>query len=197
MQAHDNGTGTAGNPLMYALVGISGVAAVLLGIILVLVVRGPGREEQPAPRAETLRAQTEAAAPVQPLALTHVAEPAAVASDVSLPRSNDPQEIIRRLKDATVYLKNKINGRTISSGSGFVIETNGNAVTLATNRHVAVVDLDELPESIAPKGSKVEIEAVFRSGEGPSASSRCRPGSSRPTSAKTSIPIWPSSRSTA
>jgi S1-C subfamily serine protease len=81
--------------------------------------------------------------------------------------ANDPQEIIHRLKDATVYLKNKVNGHTVSSGTGFVIETRGDVLTLATNRHVAVVDIDELPESIAPKGSKVQIDAVIRSGEGP------------------------------
>ena len=38
---------------------------------------------------------------------------------------------------------------------------------MATNRHVAVMDLSELPPRLMPKGSKPEIEVVFRSGQGP------------------------------
>ena len=42
-------------------------------------------------------------------------------------------------------------------------------VILATNRHVAVLDIDveDLPPALAPKGSQIELEAVFRSGQGP------------------------------
>jgi S1-C subfamily serine protease/regulation of enolase protein 1 (concanavalin A-like superfamily) len=74
---------------------------------------------------------------------------------------------VRRLKEATVYLKNKVAGKALASGTGFVIEVRGDTVVLATNRHVAVLDLSELPPSLVPKGSTLEIEAVFRSGQGP------------------------------
>jgi hypothetical protein len=41
------------------------------------------------------------------------------------------------------------------------------AVLVATNRHVVVHDLSELPPGIVAPGSKLELEAVFRSGLGP------------------------------
>ena len=39
---------------------------------------------------------------------------------------------------------------------------------VATNRHVAMLDLSEVPARFVPQGSVPEIEAVFRSGQGPS-----------------------------
>jgi S1-C subfamily serine protease len=48
-----------------------------------------------------------------------------------------------------------------------VIEVLGDQVILATNRHVAVFDVSEVPERLVPKGSVPELEAVFRSGQGP------------------------------
>ncbi len=79
----------------------------------------------------------------------------------------DSQEIIRRLKDASVYIKLSLGGRPIGTGSGFVIEVRGDTVVVATNRHVAVPDLTGLPPSIAKKGDALLIEAVFHSGLGP------------------------------
>src|SRR5439155_79651 len=58
------------------------------------------------------------------------------------------------------------DSKTISSGSGFVIESNGDTVVVATNRHVAVPDLSELPPGIVAPGTTPTIEAVFRSGQG-------------------------------
>jgi S1-C subfamily serine protease len=92
------------------------------------------------------------------------APPPSLGSSYATP---DPQEILRRLKDATVYIKNKIGSRTVSSGSGFVIETSGDQVVVATNRHVAVFDPSDLPPAIAASGTKPTIEAVVRSGMGP------------------------------
>ncbi len=79
--------------------------------------------------------------------------------------SESPENIRRIIKEATIYLKNKIGDKTISSGTGFVIEARGDTVLLATNRHVAVPDISNLPERIAPRGSVPTIEAVFRSGQ--------------------------------
>ena len=78
----------------------------------------------------------------------------------------DGPEIVRRLKEATVYIKTKLGARTISSGTGFVIEVRGDTTVLATNRHVAVFDASRVPPSLLAKGGKVELEAVFRSGQG-------------------------------
>jgi hypothetical protein len=74
-------------------------------------------------------------------------------------------EVVRRLKQATVYLKNQVGGKTIASGTGFVIEVHGNAVIVATNRHIAVPDAAQIPFSLLPQGSKPAIEAVFGSGQ--------------------------------
>jgi serine/threonine protein kinase/S1-C subfamily serine protease len=81
--------------------------------------------------------------------------------------ASDPPIVIRLLKEATVFIKAKVKGRYLSTGTGFVIADNGNEVLLATNRHVAVPNLSGVPESIAPRDAPVETDAVFYSGEGP------------------------------
>ncbi len=48
-----------------------------------------------------------------------------------------------------------------------MIEVMGDSVLLATTRHIAVIDVNKLPPRLVPKGSRVELEAVFRSGHGP------------------------------
>ena len=78
----------------------------------------------------------------------------------------DPVQILKHLKDATVLINSKIGKRTIGNGSGFVIEADGERVIVATNRHVAVMDLAELPPGMLSPGSKPALEAVFRSGSG-------------------------------
>src|SRR5262249_22438687 len=78
----------------------------------------------------------------------------------------DPQEILRRLKDATILINTKIGNRTIGNGSGFVIEVDGGRAIIATNRHVAVTDLSELPPGLLSRGDKPTLEAVIRSGSG-------------------------------
>jgi hypothetical protein len=99
------------------------------------------------------------------------ADPAAVANApaTSIPdraAPPDPQEVLRRLKDATVLINTKIGKKTIGNGSGFVIEVDGNKAIVATNRHVAVTDLSELPPGLVGPGVKPSLEAVFRSGSG-------------------------------
>ena len=74
---------------------------------------------------------------------------------------------VRQIKEATVYLKIKVAGKTLAAGTGFVIEVTEDSVLLATSRHVAVPDLSEAPTQLVPQGSTPEIEAVFLSGQGP------------------------------
>jgi hypothetical protein len=182
--------GALGNPvLLYALLGVSGVAVLLLGLVVViLLTRGGGAPAQPAAPSAVALAQLEGSASVPPTsgiaptsltASSGVTESgpsgtAVVAPPIPKPAVSlatpetppDPQEIVRRLKDASVYIKNKLGGRMISSGSGFVIEVDGDRVMVATNRHVAVPDLSELPPGFVSAGSQPTIEAVFRSGQG-------------------------------
>jgi regulation of enolase protein 1 (concanavalin A-like superfamily) len=78
---------------------------------------------------------------------------------------------VARLKDATVYIKKKIAGKTFASATGFVIEVHGENVILLTNGHVVEVDVSDVPTTLAPEESNpeesnVELEVVFRSGQG-------------------------------
>jgi regulation of enolase protein 1 (concanavalin A-like superfamily) len=175
------------SPMMYAILGVGGLAVLLLlGVLVIVLTRGGGepadrvdhvevvRKDSPAPVIEPVAAVTPAGATVVATSSEAESVPVATSSGaegvpaVSSASSNlDSAEIVRRLKEATVYLKHKVNNITLGSGTGFVIEVRGDTVVLATNRHVAVFDRDEVPESVLPKGSKVEFEAVFRSGLGP------------------------------
>jgi S1-C subfamily serine protease len=160
------GQSSGQSPMLFVVIGIGSVAVLLLiGLLIAVLMRGNGdagggarapqvAEAQPAPPVEPVAATPATVAP------TPAATPAAVAA---VP---DSQEIIRRLKDATVYIIAKVGDKPISTGSGFVIEAFGDQVLVATNRHVAVVDLSEAPPSIAKPGDKVSLEVVFRSGLG-------------------------------
>jgi S1-C subfamily serine protease len=174
---YNAGAGSGQSPMVYAAVGIGGLAVVLLGVVLVVMLtRGNG--DPPAKvgeAAELARHDAAAPAPAVALASTPAAETAtetpALAAETTTstpaaPAAIDGPEIVRQLKEATVYIKNKIAGKTLASGTGFVIEVRGDTVLLATNRHVAVFDISEVPPSLVPKGAKVEVEAVFRSGQG-------------------------------
>jgi S1-C subfamily serine protease len=82
---------------------------------------------------------------------------------LSMPTGSQGQSIekgvLDSVKDATVYIKIKVNGKTLGSGSGFVFKILKDSVLVMTNRHVAVPDEDELPQ-----GAKIELAAIFRSG---------------------------------
>jgi S1-C subfamily serine protease len=97
-------------------------------ILAIIALAGCGSEEPEAP------------APA-PVAKKSIAKPAPAQSEVSKPVNSPamtPEEIVDQLKDATVYIKTLVAGRTISTGTGYVIQRNslGNA-WIATNRHVA------------------------------------------------------------
>ena len=185
-------SGSDGKPpvLLYALLGVSGLAVILLGLVVVILLsRGDGGSAAPAVTvASTVKPDADPRVPqsagdvVTPTRVAAVSSEntppssgiTAVVASASLPASAapsagsppDPQEIVRRLKDATVFIKNKLGGRTVSTGSGFVIELEGDRVLIATNRHVAVPDLSGLPPGVVPMGTQPTIEAVFRSGQG-------------------------------
>jgi hypothetical protein len=166
------GQGSGPNAVTYVALGIGGLAVVMLGIVLIVMLTRDANNPKPLVAAAestpepTPAPQPVAAPPPQPVAtsITPVADTSAAAS---LSEATDSGGVVRRLKDATVYLKHTINGKTLASGTGFVIAALGDNVLLATNRHVAVIDLDEIPPSIIPKGTKPQLEAVFRSGQGP------------------------------
>jgi len=162
------------SPILYALLGGGGVALVALVVLVIVLTRpepgpaggGGGGEAQTVAEAPSPRPVEPVAAPVA----APVVEPTSFASVPSSSSGNaaiDSMEVVRRLKEATVYIKNKVAGKTLASGTGFVIEVQGDTVIVATNRHVAVFNLSEVPERLAPKGSASELEVVFRSGQGP------------------------------
>jgi S1-C subfamily serine protease/regulation of enolase protein 1 (concanavalin A-like superfamily) len=157
------------SPLVFALVGVGGVALLAIVALLVVLTRpGPERAAGGGGGAPAVADAAPIKAP-QPVAApaftpTSATEPASTSASSS---STDSADVPRRLKEATVYIKNKVAGKTLGTGTGFVIEVMGDTVILATNRHVAVLDLSEIPERFVPKGSVAEIEAVFRSGQGP------------------------------
>jgi len=175
----ESSKGSGPSPLIYALLGGSGVAVVVLLAVLVVVLTrggdGPaanvGNAARVAERSKpstTERAHAEEA----PAAVESLVSPTTVTANTPPPPSStsstviDSQEIIQRLKDASIYIKLKLGDKPLSTGSGFVIEVSGDTVLLATNRHVVVPNLSELPPSIAKKGAASSIEVVFRSGLG-------------------------------
>ena len=87
-------------------------------------------------------------------ALLGTAFPAAAAEDAL------PLKTLADLKAATVFLKVE-DGREAASGTGFVIQTNGQTAYLVTNHHV--VDLHEGKRGM-PGGGAITITAVFGSG---------------------------------
>jgi regulation of enolase protein 1 (concanavalin A-like superfamily) len=154
--------------VVVAALGIGALAVVLLIAVLVVVMsQGGGGKPQvaqadAAPPPEAVAQPAAAPAPPTPAVTATSYQPDSSASQVI-----DSAEVVRRLKDATVYIKNKVAGKTLASGTGFVIEVQRDTVFVATNRHVAVLDTSEIPSRLVPQGSKIELEAVFRSGQGP------------------------------
>jgi hypothetical protein len=199
---------TNNRTMLFALLGVSGVSVVLVGVILALLMsrgggQGGGAAPPPAANGPVASAPHDnpagpgvaPAVPPADLVAPPPSTPPSVASTsstklavnafgagnaegsgavsptpvASIPEHAappDPQEILRRLKDATVLINTKIGRKTIGNGSGFVIEVAGDRVILATNRHVAVLDPSELPPGLLPAGTKPSLEAVFRSGSG-------------------------------
>jgi S1-C subfamily serine protease/regulation of enolase protein 1 (concanavalin A-like superfamily) len=84
------------------------------------------------------------------------------------PEDASTNDLVKRIQDATVYLKVQ-SGRMRGSGSGFVIQSDRGTLLIATNDHVvdpsvaAGADDDDSPRPT----SRASITAVLRSGSGP------------------------------
>ncbi len=153
---------------LFAILGVGGAVVALLLVILIVVLARGGGDAGALKRPEI--AESPASRPVEPVAAPAPVVTSSYTPAVAAPSAStaiDSAEVVRRLKEATVYIKVKVAGKPLGSGTGFVIEAHGDTVILATNRHVAVADLSELPPRLVPKGSKAELEVVFRSGQGP------------------------------
>lgn len=171
------------NPvILCALAAVSGIAVLMFGVLVMVFIQdeserelgepdhGPDVPVVVAPR-EYVESKTSAepirnvpSAPEKSTAqLGPMPEPEPV---LVRPKVKDPQEIARALKDATVLLRNKIGGKTISTGTGFVIEVQKDTVWLATNRQVAILDRSDPSSNLVPSEAKPELEAIFRIGQG-------------------------------
>ncbi len=172
------GQGSGKSPMLFVVVGLGSVAVLVIGGLLVAVLKRETGNNNAGNGAAALAggaatpAVVQAAPepqPIQPRTTAPVVTPTSTDSDSSsssLSTAIDSAEVVRRLKDATVYIKINIAGRTIASGTGFVIKVSGDTTMLATNRHVVEMDFSDLPPKFAPEGSKPEIQVVFRSGQG-------------------------------
>jgi S1-C subfamily serine protease len=156
------------------VIGVGGLVIVALFVVLAVVLSRGGNEpvakvrtsevahnQAPEPPAEHAAAATPAAPAITP---TSLAESTSSAS--STPSAPDSGDIIKRLKDSTVYIKIKIGDKVLGSGTGFVFEVRGDTVLLVTNRHVAVPDVSEIPAKLLPEGKTPSLDVVFRSGLG-------------------------------
>ncbi len=170
--------GSGKSPMLFVVVGIGGVAVLLLVGLLFAVMRGNGDAGNAGPGGATEVVHNQPVQPIEPVAAPAISPtPAAstAAAAASPAASVDLEQTIKKLKDATVYIILKIDGKPIASGSGFVIgfqqsfnpDPKKNGITIiATNRHVAVADPMHLPPGLVKEGSKQSLEVVFRSGLG-------------------------------
>jgi len=165
--------GSGQSPLLYAVVAVGGLVIVALFVVLAVVLSRGNGEPAAGKAAKAEVVQSDTPAPVERVAAAPAASTATpTSSESSYSGSSassalDGAEIVRRLKEATVYLKIKAADKVLGSGTGFVFEVRGDTVLLVTNRHVAVPDLSEIPPKLLPQGSTLAVEAVFRSGLGP------------------------------
>ncbi len=167
--------GSGKSPMLFVVIGLGSVAVLVIGGLLVAVLmRDSGNNNAgnvAAGRAGGAPAAIAQTAAIQPAVAEQV--PAAVAATTAASTAAtvtpemDHDLIVRRLKDATVFVILKLDGKPVSSGSGFVIDViQGDTAIIATNRHVAVVDMSHIPPSLAKEGAKPTLEVVFRSGLG-------------------------------
>jgi S1-C subfamily serine protease/regulation of enolase protein 1 (concanavalin A-like superfamily) len=138
------------SPAVIAAIAIGGVCVLLLVVLIVLLAGRGGGNPPTAPANHEL--------------VSHVApepdiptRPQPQVTPASNPSVEDETALVNRVKDATIFIKLQVDGKTLGSGTGFVIRMAGDAALIATNRHVIAPDVDD------PK--KLQVVAVFRSGE--------------------------------
>ena len=74
---------------------------------------------------------------------------------------------VRRIKEATVYLKNSVAGKTFASGTGFVVDVTGDSVLAGDESALRGTRPRRNAQTPVPESSTPEMEAVFLSGQGP------------------------------
>ncbi|WP_435016229.1 trypsin-like peptidase domain-containing protein [Tundrisphaera sp. TA3] len=152
------------SPILYGAIALGGLASVLLIVVVVLLLKGGGPAVKPpepeivaVPRPEPVAAKPAPVAVAPPKVAAKAADAFPDAPKAVAP---DPSSIIERLKEATAFIKLRADGRVISTGSGFVVDVQGDTALIATNRHVA------LPDGPSRPGAPAQVEVVFRSGQG-------------------------------
>jgi S1-C subfamily serine protease len=135
--------------LIVAIAG-GGLMLVAVAVVVALVVRKATREAEPAAAASTPVVQTTPAP--RPAATTLAKE-----KDTESAAGTPTQQVVEKVKRATVRIRVQYNSRKGGSGSGFVEKNSG---LVLTNAHVlGLVD----PKDKGPRA----IELVVNSGEGP------------------------------
>ena len=156
----------------YTIWHLAGVAAGAIALVAITVVVTNAMRPNDSGRKQELAKVTPAPAPdpVPPNPINAPKPqpvPTPVVTQTPKPQPIDEEALVAHLKQATVYVKLLVNGKQYSSGSGFVIESTGSQVLIATNRHVVTVDGSELPPDIDENAIAVTYEIVFNSGQGP------------------------------
>src|SRR5258708_3863476 len=85
---------------------------------------------------------------------------AVVCSTASSSRADDaiPVDVLNRIKAATVFVKCRV-GPLEASGTGFLMQVDGDTALLVTNEHVIAP-----PKGLGVKLPPVRVEVVFNSG---------------------------------
>jgi S1-C subfamily serine protease len=139
---------------VYVGLGIGAVCGLLLTGAFVIMLSGRGEPKREAEREAFAPPVRERATAPQPKR-----EPQNPPMSPESERAAAAARLTNAIIDATVYLKLSSGGKLMGSGTGFVIRNEKkNTVLLATSRRVATAATDD--------GTKAEITAVFRSGQG-------------------------------
>ncbi|HEY4262327.1 MAG TPA: trypsin-like peptidase domain-containing protein, partial [Schlesneria sp.] len=131
------GNSSANTNLVIAAVG-GGFFLLCLLVIAAVVMRPASNQYAPPPAESIVSAPPASIVPTTPS--VPVAQHAPVANSATTPPANQnpdglPMDLIRGLKESTVYIKTKI-GPIEMSGSGFVMEVTGDSALIVTNEHV-------------------------------------------------------------
>jgi S1-C subfamily serine protease len=136
-------------PILILVIAGGGIMLLAVVVVVVLVVQKATREADPPPAGTTVVVATKPAA--------RPAVTSTTAKDPDPVNGNPSQQVVEKVKRATVRIRVQYNNRKGGSGSGFVEKNSG---LVLTNAHVlGLVD----PKDRGPRA----IELVVNSGEGP------------------------------